>query len=115
MKKKRKTKRKIAGKRRKAREVDTALNARIRKRDNNTCQLCKRKMGPRSLEIHHIKRWADAPEIRFSEFNLITLCKKCHKKVTGKEQFYEILFWEILYDNRRRSTKNAVARRNPRV
>tara|TARA_R110002020_G_scaffold367868_2_gene579771 strand:- start:3172 stop:3363 length:192 start_codon:yes stop_codon:yes gene_type:complete len=60
--------------------------------------------------VHHIKTWAKYPALRFVPANGITLCKKCHKMVTGKEQdyeafFYKLLEWQVLdklkkYDNK---------------
>ena len=47
-------------------------------RDNWTCQKCKTRGG--KLHPHHIKAFADYPEIRFALDNGITLCKDCHKK-----------------------------------
>lgn len=50
----------------------------IKERDNFTCQMC----GLRGvyLESHHIKDWANYPELRFNLENGITLCRECHKK-----------------------------------
>lgn len=50
----------------------------------------------RYLEVHHIKRYADYPFFRFKVSNCISLCKIHHKKVTGKEEQYEIMFYKIL-------------------
>lgn len=53
-------------------------------RDNNVCQICKIKNI--SMEVHHIvpKRLNGSNSIH----NLITLCKSCHKKITGTEEKY---------------------------
>jgi len=67
----------------------------VYKRDRFTCQMprCKCKKG---LQAHHIRRWSAASILRYDVQNGITLCRNCHKKVTGNEQFYESLFMDIL-------------------
>lgn len=52
-------------------------------RDNFTCQECKsQKSG--NFNAHHIKNFAEYPELRTSIENGITFCKKCHKKFHDK-------------------------------
>lgn len=64
-------------------------------RDSFICQMpnCKRK---KPLHVHHIKQWSKAYAMRFDVSNGITLCKYCHKEITGKEHHYEHLFREIV-------------------
>lgn len=47
----------------------------VLKRDNRTCQIC----GSRKLlEVDHIKRWKEHPELRHEVSNGRTLCRPCH-------------------------------------
>jgi len=55
----------------------------IFERDNYTCQKCGTKGGCGyrvTLHPHHIKSFADNPELRLDVSNGITLCNKCHRK-----------------------------------
>ncbi len=65
----------------------------IRKRDKYLCQMPKCKEEKGVLECHHIiprrKGGTNKPE------NLILLCEKCHKKITGKEEQFIDIFYSI--------------------
>lgn len=51
-------------------------------RDSYTCQRCGgAKRGDRGLHAHHLRPWADAPDLRFDPANLVTLCRPCHEWV----------------------------------
>lgn len=63
-------------------------------RDGYLCQLCKNSEHNK-LNAHHIRRWANFPNLRYAVSNGITLCRKCHKKITGKEKEYEARFLRI--------------------
>lgn len=52
-------------------------------RDIFTCQYCGDNKGG-NLNAHHIKSFADFPELRFDINNGITLCEICHKKIHNK-------------------------------
>lgn len=60
----------------------TGLVRKIMLRDNFTCQLCL-KPSSGNLQVHHLVPWADSIALRYEETNLVTLCKKCHKKAHG--------------------------------
>lgn len=52
-------------------------------RDNFTCKKCKKIGG--MLEADHIKRWSKFPQLVFDINNGQTLCIKCHRHKTAKE------------------------------
>lgn len=54
---------------------------RILRRDKYQCQYCKR-YGKRTeaTEVHHIKHYADYPELGLADSNLVSLCHACHNK-----------------------------------
>jgi hypothetical protein len=47
--------------------------------------------------------WADASSLRFDPGNGITLCKTCHKDITGKEVYFQSLFLGIIQKNGKRT------------
>jgi predicted restriction endonuclease len=67
----------------------------VLKRDQFTCQFpgC---MEKKNLEVHHIKKYAASARLRTEKFNGITLCKKHHEMVTGKEEVFEGEFFKII-------------------
>lgn len=56
---------------------------RIFERDRYKCQKCGDDKGG-NLRAHHIKTWANFPELRYELTNGITLCDSCHKWVHSK-------------------------------
>src|SRR5690606_4838553 len=50
--------------------------AKVFERDDFTCKHCHTIGG--ILHAHHIKFFADYPQLRFDVSNGITLCKNCH-------------------------------------
>ena len=73
----------------------------VYERDNYTCQLCGSSISG-ELRAHHLWRWADYDFIRHETWNGITLCKKCHEIVTGKEIKFAKRFFDmnIIKDNK---------------
>ena len=66
----------------------------VKKRDKYTCQGCgiHQKDLPKTgnpvkdyLHAHHIKAWAEFPELRFEPTNGITYCMPCHWKAENKQ------------------------------
>jgi len=54
----------------------------VLERDNWQCQHCGAR---RRLEVHHVKRVADHPELAFTPSNCLTLCGPCHTEETNRE------------------------------
>ena len=54
----------------------------IFERDNYLCQYCGQNG---KLHAHHIKSWAEYPNLRFEVSNGLTLCIECHGTVHGKD------------------------------
>jgi len=73
----------------------TAWRNAVKVRDNKKCRFpgCESR---KRLQVHHIKKWSDFPTLRYEITNGITLCCACHKMVTGKEVYYEALFYKVL-------------------
>ena len=53
------------------------------KRDGGCCANCG---SHDNLQVHHIKHFAEYPELRFEVSNGITLCRQCHKELHKKER-----------------------------
>ena len=66
----------------------------VRKRDKG-CMWpgCKAK---KKLQTHHILPWSTNPSLRFVVGNGITLCKKHHDAIRGKEHTYVRLFSTLI-------------------
>lgn len=60
-------------------------------RDDYTCQVCEKRGG--YLQVDHIKRWADYPELRFKLDNCRTVCMACHYYITFKRKIPEGVIW----------------------
>ena len=67
----------------------------VLKRDGWRCQYlgcnCKK-----TLQVHHILKWGEYPALRFNIQNGITLCRKHHDMIWGKEDSFIRLFHSIL-------------------
>lgn len=71
---------------------------RVRKRDGYKCQMpsCGSK---KNLQVHHIRKWSTASNLRYDVDNGILLCKWCHRNITKHEELYESLFIDIVRQN----------------
>jgi len=58
------------------------LRLEILRRDRWQCRECGK---PGRLEVHHIKRVRDFPDLAYDPANLMCLCGSCHTKVTRVE------------------------------
>jgi hypothetical protein len=69
----------------------STVQKQVFERDNYCCVLCGKKGR---LQVDHIERWADKPELRFILKNCRTLCESCHYQITfGKNMPNNITTW----------------------
>lgn len=68
---------------------------RVYARDKFRCQMPGCSSG-RSLNAHHIKRWADYPQLRYFAGNGITLCRACHERIKDREDEFAALFETVV-------------------
>lgn len=68
----------------------------IASRDRYRCQMPSCSRGGKNIQVHHIKRWADYPSLRYEETNGISLCYLCHQAVKNNEVHYEPMFSQII-------------------
>lgn len=73
----------------------------VLKRDKFTCQMCNKRGKRVRLNVHHIMKWSSASTLRYDTDNGITLCRGCHKSVTGKESHYISYFSEKVRSNKK--------------
>jgi mannose-6-phosphate isomerase-like protein (cupin superfamily) len=71
------------------RQFNDHLKNLIKTRDGNKCQLCG---SDDKLHVHHI----DYNKANINEYNLITLCQKCHNATHNGRTFWEIIFNGLL-------------------
>ncbi len=74
---------------------------RVYKRDKFCCQMPGCKVKKRGLQAHHIQKWSTASALRYEVNNGITLCRRCHKEVTGQEHLFQSIFMNIVRNNTR--------------
>ena len=59
----------------------------VKKRDGYICGVCGKYR--RKGAVHHIRKWAGNPRLRYEEYNLIWVDHYCHnKKLKGNEDAY---------------------------
>lgn len=54
------------------------IKDKIKERDENSCVLCK---SDENLVVHHIFNFKEYPDLRTEESNLVTLCRRHHKRL----------------------------------
>lgn len=50
---------------------------------DKVCQKCG---SGENLEVHHIKRFSEYPELRQDDSNAVVLCKRCHRELHRRER-----------------------------
>lgn len=70
----------------------------VYKRDHFKCRWpgCQPRGTRGKVHAHHIMKWADYPHLRFNLSNGITLCRKHHDMIKGREDEFIGLFRGLL-------------------
>lgn len=65
----------------------------VYKRDKFKCKKCGLKMTRKGnrLNAHHIRSWANYPQLRYAVNNGITLCYACHRTMFQNEDAYIVM------------------------
>ncbi len=71
----------------------------VLKRDKYKCQMPGCKKRKYKLQVHHIIPYGRSVYLRVESANGITLCKKHHDEIKGKESFFIQLFSKIVATN----------------
>lgn len=75
----------------KSNRLDENIRKAVILRDHNQCMMCEKTEG--SKDVHHIKPKRSNGSNTLK--NLITLCPECHKKITGIEEQYMDMLYQI--------------------
>lgn len=67
----------------------------VKKRDNFSCRIADNNCDGR-LEVHHILRWSEFPELRYKINNGITLCHAHHPRARAEEKRLIPTFMELV-------------------
>ncbi len=73
----------------------TKFRHNVKKRDGGSCKWpgCRNR---NRLQVHHILKWSDYPNLRFILSNGITLCERHHKIIRHNEDYYIQFFQQLL-------------------
>jgi len=65
----------------------------IKEEAQSLCELCRTegRYISRGLEVHHIEKLTDHPELLLEDTNLICLCQDCHKRADAGKIDKELL------------------------
>lgn len=69
----------------------TKARKEVRERDGNCCILCK---SSKQTHVHHIMKFSEI-KMHMTRY-MCLLCKRCHKKVTGFEEYYVELLLRLV-------------------
>lgn len=94
-----KTHRIIKNAKQKRAAVKSPWKSKIKSRDENRCQCCKKTFEDH-LEVHHIFPFSKFPDLAMDDGNGIALCQKCHSKYHNiyKGQEDAVTFAKFLRD-----------------
>ncbi|WP_191556439.1 HNH endonuclease [Metabacillus idriensis] len=79
----------------------------VLKRDEYCCQECKRYgKNTDATTVHHINPLLDLPELRLVNWNLLSLCSRCHDKMHNRTTDQLTLLGEWWKEHAERKKEN---------
>lgn len=92
------------------------LAKRIRYRDNDRCKICGcEKRKGMEMNVHHLKYYSNRKPWECDEFDLITLCRDCHRKLHDQINFNRLSCGSYFYHKLHKGVGIVIRKSNDRI
>lgn len=62
----------------------------VKNRDGYKCVICQ---SNKDVVAHHIFRFWSFPQFRFNEYNGMTVCRDCHKRISQYDRIFQLVLF----------------------